>query len=292
MKRSYVYAGISIFIWSTIASIAKLLLNDLTNFQVLFVSCFFASLFLLVVNIITGDIKKLKGYRFKDYIITTLVGLPGTFLYQLFYYSGTAKMPASQAFIVNYLWPIMGVVFACIILKEKMTVRKAIAIFMSFLGVAVVTGKDLLQFQNNIITGTVFCILGAVSYGLFTALTQKVNYDKKISSMIYYFNTFVMTGLWILISGDKFSLGSVELLGLAYNGIFCLATGTTCWALALSEGGKTAKIANLAYITPFLSLGWTSIILKEKISGEAIIGLVLIVLGILIQLKDKKEKRL
>ena len=85
MKKSYMFAGISILIWSTIATIAKLLLGTLSNFQVLFVSCFFAFMFLLVVNIITGDIKKLRGYRFKDFIVTTLVGLPGTFLYQMFY---------------------------------------------------------------------------------------------------------------------------------------------------------------------------------------------------------------
>ena len=291
MKKSYVFAGISIFIWSTIATIAKLLLGSLSNFQVLFVSCFFASLFLLIVNIITGDIKKLKAYRFKDYIITTLVGLPGTFLYQLFYYSGTARMPASQAFIVNYLWPIMGVVFAVIVLKEKMNLRKVIAIFMSFLGVVIVTSRDLAHFNKSIIFGVIFCILGAVSYGAFTALTQLTNYDKKISSMIYYFNTFCLTGIWLLITGNSFSLAPLSLLGLAYNGIFCLAVGTTCWALAL-ENGKTAKIANLAYITPFLSLIWTVIFLKEPIYPEKIIGLLVIVLGILIQLKKDKKNQL
>lgn len=290
MKKSYVYAGISIFVWSTIAAIAKLLLSELSNFQVLFISCFFASLFLLIVNIITGDIKKLKGYKFKDYIKTTLVGLPGTLFYQLFYYSGTARMPASQAFIVNYLWPIMGVVFACIILKEKMTARKGVAIFLSFLGVAIVTGNELVGFNKDIIIGAVFCILGAVSYGFFTALTQKVNYDKKISSMIYYFNTFVLTGLWIIISGDTFTVNLTQVLGLAYNGIFCLAVGTTCWAMALQTGGKTAKIANLAYITPFMSLVWTAVILKEKISPLSIVGLCVIILGIIIQLNDKKAK--
>ncbi len=287
MKKSYVFAAISVFIWSTIATIAKLLLGNLTNFQVLFVSCFFAFIFLFIINVITGDIKKLKNYRFKDYIITTLVGLPGTFLYQMFYYAGTARMPASQAFIVNYLWPIMGVVFAIIILKEKLNLKKTTAIFLSFLGVVIVTSRDLANFDKSIIIGALFCVLGAISYGAFTALTQLTDYDKKISSMIYYFNTFVLTGVWILVTGDTFALKPLSILGLAYNGIFCLAVGTTCWALAL-ENGKTAKIANLAYITPFLSLIWTAVFLKDTIRPEMILGLLVIVLGILIQLKKDK----
>ena len=69
MKKSYIFAGISILIWSTIATVSKLLLGQLSNFQVLFISCFFAFLFLLIVSIITGDIKILKTYKFKDYII-------------------------------------------------------------------------------------------------------------------------------------------------------------------------------------------------------------------------------
>ena len=71
--------------------------------------------------------------------------------------------------------------------------------------------------------------------------------------------------------------------------MFTSATGFTSWALAL-EKGDTAKISNLAYITPFLSLIWTGLILKEKISIYAIIGLIVIILGILIQLKDKRNE--
>ena len=52
---------------------------------------------------------------------------------------------------------------------------------------------------------------------------------------------------------------------------------------------STAKISNLAYITPFLSLVWTSLILKEAFNIYTIIGLVFIVGGVLIQLKDFKK---
>ena len=122
MRKEYLFAGVSIFCWSTVATITKLLLGTYNNFQVLSISAFFAGLFLLAVNLITGNIRKLKEWKLKDYFISMVIGLPGTFLYYVFYYAGTAKMPASQAFIVNYLWPIMSVVFACIVLKQKLTV--------------------------------------------------------------------------------------------------------------------------------------------------------------------------
>lgn len=67
-----------------------------------------------------------------------------------------------------------------------------------------------------------------------------------------------------------------------------MAIANTVWIIAL-QSGDTAKISNLAYITPFLSLLWTALILKEELHLRFVIGLVVIVLGILIQQKDRQK---
>ena len=286
MNNAYGLAAISIFLWSTVATISKLLLGSLTSFQVLWASMPFAILFLIFISVKTGNIKHLKKYKPKDYIISVLCGIPGTFFYYVFYYSATAIMPASQAFIVNYLWPIMSVVFACIILKEKLTVRKSIAIFMSFLGVVIVTGSDILNLEYSTIIGSVLCVFGAVSYGLFTALTRKFPYDKTLTLLLSYSVTFIFTTIINGVKGDLFVPNLLQLTGFCWNGMFTVAVGSTCWVMALASG-KTAKISNLAYITPFLSIIWTAIFLKEPITLSAIAGLSVIVGGIFIQLKDK-----
>ena len=288
MTKSYLYAAISILFWSTVAVVSKILLGNLDSFQVLWASTFFAGLFLLIVNIANKSIKKLKEYKLKDYLTISAITLPGTFLYYVFYYSGAEKMAASQAFIINYLWPMMSVVFACIILKEKFTLRKALAIIVSFSGVAIVTGGEVSAFNMNTLTGAVFCILCAVSYGVFTALNQKICYEKTLSMMIGYFVTFILTTIINLINGNLFVPNFTYTLGFIWNGAFTMALANTIWVIAL-ESGKTAKISNLAYITPFLALVWTSLILKEELSVFSVIGLTVIVLGIFIQLKDKEN---
>lgn len=286
MKKAYFYAFSAIACWSTMATISKILLTNLNNFQLLWASSFFSAIFLLIINIISGKFKDLKTYKIKDYVIMILTSLPGVFLYYVFYYAGAERMSASQAFIVNYMWPIMSVIFACIILKEKMTIRKGFAIAVSFAGVSIAMGKELLEFNQNILIGAPLCLLGAVSYGLFTSLIRKVNYDKTISMMLCYFATFILTGIVNLVNGDIFVPMPIQTLGFVWNGVISMAAGTTLWTLALSFG-NTSKISNLAYITPFISLVWTSLILKEEITLNSIIGLVVIVLGIFIQLKEK-----
>ena len=62
MKKSYVYAAIAIFFWSTLSTISKLLLGSFSGTQVLCVSALFSFLALLVWNVATGEIKKLKAF--------------------------------------------------------------------------------------------------------------------------------------------------------------------------------------------------------------------------------------
>ena len=287
MKKTYLLAGTAILMWSTMATISKLLMATMENYQVLCMSALLATLSMLVINGFSGKLALLKQYRLKDYLIMTGTGLLGIFLYYSFYYLGMNRMLASQAFIINYLWPIMSIVFAAILLKEKITFRKAVAITLSFFGVIIVTGKDLIHFNPQMIFGAAMCICGAVCYGAFTALTKKYHYEKSIAMMIAFFTAFVLSAVINLATGGSWKMSFTELLGLGWSGIFSMALGNTAWAMAL-EKGNTAKIANLAYITPFISLIWTALILKEQITLWSVAGLCVIVLGILIQLKEKK----
>ncbi len=287
MKKEYGYAAISIFCWSTVATITKLLLGSYNNFQVLWVSSFFAGLFLLIVNAVTGKLKILKTLKPKDYLISAAIGFPGTFLYYVFYYAGASRMQASQAFIINYLWPIMCVVFACIVLKEKLTLKKIFAILLSFAGVVISMADKLGAMDQNFLIGAMSCALGAISYGLFTSLNTKFRYDKGISMMLNYGVTFVLTTAINGISNDLFVPSAVECLGFAWNGAFTMAVAATLWVMALGIG-KTEIVSNLAYITPFVSMVWTALILKEDITVFSILGLVVIVAGILLQVLKPK----
>lgn len=286
MKKAFLYASVSILFWSTLATVSKLLLGTLNSFGVLMFSSFFACLALFFANLITGKLKILKTYKFKDFLLIISTSSLGTFFYYAFLYAGTSKMAASQAFIINYLWPIMSVVFACIILKEKITFRKSIAFALSFIGVLTVAGGELLNFSIGSLFGIVLCLLAAMSYGLFTVLCKKYVYDYMVSMMLSFFATFLLTVIINLCLGMPTGIGLGHFLGFLWNGIFIMAVATVTWALALNRGG-TAKISNLAYTTPFLSLVWTFLILKEPIKPLSILGLLIIIAGILIQLKDK-----
>lgn len=80
-------------------------------------------------------------------------------------------------------------------------------------------------------------------------------------------------------------------LGFLWLGIFVNALAYLFWAMALKESDNTARVANFAYLTPFLSLIVSAVLLKEKIELVAVIALVFIIGGILLQyFFDRKVK--
>jgi drug/metabolite transporter (DMT)-like permease len=62
------------------------------------------------------------------------------------------------------------------------------------------------------------------------------------------------------------------------------------WSKALKLSETTAKISNLIFLSPFLSLIFINTILNEAILASTFIGLIFIISGILLQRRLNKQK--
>jgi drug/metabolite transporter (DMT)-like permease len=63
------------------------------------------------------------------------------------------------------------------------------------------------------------------------------------------------------------------------------------WMKGLEYSKDKAKTSTLAYLSPFISFLFISLILKEKILLTSILGLVLIITGIIYQQTEKGRKQ-
>ena len=295
MKKNYVYALLTIFIWSTMAAIVKLMLFDIPNLQALSISSVFAFLFLLILNIKNGTIKELKKYKAKDYLIMAGLGFIGLFLYSALYYYGLIELTSQEACIINYLWPLMLVIFSILILKEQLTFLKVAAMLCSFTGIVILSMGGSFSSSGNAGLGMISCIVAAACYGLFSVLNKKADYDQNIAMMVNWLVVAVCAAIVGLLTEDWTPIVGVQWLGMIWLGVVIDALAYLLWALALKGVKNTAKIANLAYLTPFLSLIVSAIVLKEKIELRAIVALIFIIGGILVQsfyelIQQKKER--
>lgn len=293
MKKNLIYAVLTVLIWSTMASVVKAILSDIPNMQALSVSSVFSFLFLLIVNIKNRKLKTLKSYKQKDIFAMCGLGFLGLFLYSALYYYGLAVLTAQEACILNYLWPIMLVVFSCILLKEKMTIMKTAAMLCSFFGIIILSLGGGSTPSVGVVFGMAACILAAVCYGLFSVLNKKADYDQNISMMFIWLTTAVCAAIFGLFTEKWIPIQGPQWLGILWLGVIVDGLAYLLWALALNGSKNTAAIANLAYLTPFLSLIVSAIFLKEALQPRALLALIFIIGGVLLQnyfeLKPKKK---
>lgn len=288
-RKEYIYALLAIVMWGTMSTVAKLLLGQLDSMYVLAYTCLFATLILLGYSCVVGNIKRLRELSPGIILRMTAIGSLGVFFYNLFYFMGTTRLPAQEAFVINDLWPALIIIFSWVILKEKMSWGKIAAVVLSFIGIIVVTTNgDINAFKTVSVTGIIFCVLDAICYALYSTLGKRENYDKGLAVLVAYLSGTIVAFICVLVMGN-FHLPTVkEAAGLMYNGIICNAIPYLFWAFAL-DMGNTAIIANMVYLTPFISLLVTHFVLGERITVFSVLGLCLIVAGIVVQflIEDK-----
>jgi drug/metabolite transporter (DMT)-like permease len=87
----------------------------------------------------------------------------------------------------------------------------------------------------------------------------------------------------VLIFTDISYTGIKGSLAAVYVGTFEMGFTFILWLAALKLSKDTARISNLIYLSPFLSLIFINIIVGENIYLTTLIGLLLIVSGIVLQ---------
>ena len=293
-KKYYAFAGITVLMWSTSAALVKSLTAGLPSLCVLGWSSLFAVLFLLGLLAVRGQMGLFLRYGRREYGALALLGFLGMFLYSALYYFGIQRLTSQEACILNYLWPVMIVLFSSLILREPLAGRKVAALAISFSGVLVIalygTATGGGTFSGDV-PGIASCILAAVCYGLFCVLNKKLGLDQTVGMVVFWSVTCLGAFSLCMVRGELAipalpQLGGMLWLGAAVHGVPYLL-----WAVALNGVTNTARIANLAYLTPVLSVLVSAAALGERLSPAYLAALALILLGIAVQNLGKDTAR-
>jgi drug/metabolite transporter (DMT)-like permease len=278
-----IYAILSVLLWSTQATAFKLTLRHTNQFGLLVISSSTSLIvyliWLLATNKFTDQVKNFKGNT-----KSLILGFLNPFLYYIVLFTAYSLLKAQEALVLNYLWPIVLTIFSSVLLKKPLTSVKLIALFLSFSGAFItITQGNIknLSFKNPL--GVALALLSTVIWALYWLLNMT---DKRETETKLFYN-FLFGNLYLLIftlilRPVKIS-SPIALLGGIYVGLFEMGITFLLWLKALSTIKDTARVSNLIYFAPFLSLLFISLVLKEKIYTSTIIGLVLIISGVLLQ---------
>ena len=282
-NRAYLFAISAVLFWSTIASAFKVTLNYLDFLQLLLFSSIFSCFVLFVLLVSQKKFHLIKETTKRDVINSSLLGFLNPFLYYIVLLKAYTLLKAQEAGTLNYIWPITLVLLSIPMLKQKIHWVSIVAIFISFFGIIIISteGKIAsLEFREHL------GVLLAVSSSIFWALYWIFNIKDKRDEVVKLLLNFLFGSVYILIVVLIFSDLNITMKGLAgavYIGLFEMGLTYFLWLKALKLSVNTARVSNLVYLSPFISLIIIRNVVGEKILLSTIIGLTFIISGIIIQ---------
>jgi len=283
-NKAYVFAGIAIFFWSTVASAFKLSLEHLEPIQLVFYSTLFSVCVLFVILIYQGKAQLIKRFSRADLLRCALLGLLNPCLYYIILFQGYDALPAQEAMVINFSWPVMMVILSIPILKQSIDIKSFLSIILCYIGViAIATGGDLLSLSFNSPKGVFYMLFSTVIWSLFWLLNTKNKNDPLVSLfLIFLFSSPII--FLIMYFTDSFVVPSIEgLMGSIYIGFFEMGISIILWQSALKISTTVSRVASLVFITPFMSLVVLYLVLGEKILASTFFGLILICAGLILQ---------
>ena len=283
-QQAYKYAITAVLLWSTVASAFKISLRHLDFLQLLFYASIVSIVTLFAILLVQKKLRLLKKLSKKDCFHSALLGFLNPFLYYVVLFKAYSLLPAQEVQPLNYTWPIMLVLLSVPLLNQQIKLKSIIAIVVSFVGVLIIsTQGKILDFKFTNPTGALLALCSAVIWALFWIYNIKDELDE----VVRLFLNFVFGFFYILVFTMIFSKIIVPnvagFLGASYVGLFEMGITFIIWSKALKLSETTARVSNLIYFIPFLSLIVIYFVVGEKILFSTIVGLIFIVIGIIMQ---------
>ena len=282
--RAYLYACVAVLLWSTISSAFKISLRYVDFLTLLFYASLTACVFLFFYLLFFNKLKLVKTFTRRDYLRSALLGFLNPFLYYTVLLKAYSILKAQEAVTLNFIWPIMLVLLSIPILHQRIGLKSILAIIISFLGVFVIaTEGDILGFRFTNTVGVLLASGSSVIWALFWIYNVKDRHDEAVRLFVNFAFGTVFIFLTILLFSDLKIPSRNGFLGAVYVGLFELGITFLVWLKALRLSKTTAHVTNLIYLAPFFALVWISLFVGEKILISTGVGLVLIVVGIILQ---------
>lgn len=273
-------------IWGAMYVVSKVVMAVIPPFSLLTSRLVLGAISLLLVASIQRKLQISKG----DFWRIFGVGFIGYGISLGFQFVGTDLSTAANGSLVTSATPAFVLIFAVLILREKITSKRIWALIISSLGVLAVIDPRSAQLDSTLFWGNMSLVAAALTWALYSVLVRKVtrNVDVLTVSLVAFLGGLPSS---ILLGNYEYSTqgyGTITpgvILGILFLGIICTAVAMYLWntAFALLD----ASLASLTFFAqPVVGTILGAIFLGEEITPLFLFGGLLIGIGLVIASRE------
>lgn len=275
MKQSRLFSIVQVMLafalWSTLGIFFNVVQLP-TSVYVVFGS-------LIGLCVLLGYFHFIKGGVPKITLSPELLGLFGIAAIKgIIWFKALTLLPVAKAMLIHNMAPVVALMIAPVLIKEKPSFNHLIAVITGLLGLT--TLLKINSFDGSLLQLGVLCSVGtALASGLQDVLQRKLSRSVPGSSQALVFVLGqAMGGLFFLLPQFPATLSWLDVSHFAYFGI----VGTALPIILLSNafaGLKSFEVATLGFTEPALGALWGSMFLKQAVDPSTAIGGLLIFLS-------------
>jgi len=273
-------------IWGGMYVVSKVVLDIIPPFSLVALRLLLGALTLAIVLAMRGP-PIITRTHFWQVVGVGFVGYGVSLSLQ---FLGTKLSTAANGSLVTSATPAFVLIFAWILLREKITYLRIVALLLATLGVVAVVDPRSAQLNPDLFLGNLLLLGAALTWALYSVLVRKATQalDVLPFSLIAFIGGLpvsVPASVWELktMGVGEISLGIVG--GVLFLGIISTALAMVLWNTAFAFVD-----ANLASLTFFAQpvvgtlLGW--LFLGEKITSLFLVGGILIGIGLVVSSRE------
>ena len=207
-----------------------------------------------------------------------------------FQFVGTKLSTAANGSLVTSATPAFVLLFAALILGEKITPRRLLALVVASLGVLAVIDPRTAQLSPTLFWGNLSLVAAALTWALYSVLIRKMtrNIDVLSTSLIAFLGGLPVSiplGAWEITTQGTGPIGWGVVGGVLFLGIISTALAMYLWNTAFAS--LEAGVASLTFFAqPVVGTILGAVFLEDKITPLFILGGVLIGIGLLISSRE------
>lgn len=237
---------------------------------------FLGALVLLVARKTKGEIS------LRQRLISFGIGIIGTGVFFGFWTHGEVTVPAGEASVLVYTFPIWTLFLSIPILKDRPSPLKVGASFLGFAGVALVAGTGITNWTTDI-GASVMLVIGGFSFALDTVLFKRLFKGEQLLRA----NVWQLSGataflfIWAILSEPVQRINWSWQLAISIGWIGLLGTAVVyvLWFTLISRN-NAASFSAYAFVVVLVALVASFILFGERVSALQMVGVVALVSSI------------
>ncbi|MFY9073366.1 EamA family transporter [Malaciobacter mytili] len=273
---------ITILLWSSLA-LFTVYSGSIPAFELLSISFFIASFIgLLMLKNQKRKVKELFKIPIKAYII----GVFGLFGYHFFYFLAIKNAPAVEANLINYLWPLLIVLFSAFLPNEKLKWYHILGTLIALIGAILLVLKGgSFEFEIKYLAGYLFALFAAIIWSSYSVISKTLKHVPTFAVTGFCILTAIFSLIAHLIFETTVIPSSTELFAAIMLGLGPVGGAFYLWDFAL-KNGDIKILGSLSYLAPLLSTLILVIMGVASMSIYISLACLFIILGSLISSKE------